>query len=84
MTEIELKKNINEPLIDKSIGGRWKVKPESLAKICHTDSTHKEANGNRTISTKILLEDFGGYDELANLLQTNFEAGIGDDYLEIE
>lgn len=84
MTEIELKKDINEPLIDKNLGGRWKVKPESLATICHTDSTHKEANGNRTISTKILLEDFGGYDEMANLLQTNFETGIGADKKEVE
>jgi len=68
MTEIELKKNINEPLIDKSLSGRWKVKPESLATICHTDSTHKDTDGATTISTRILLTDFGGYDEIANLL----------------
>jgi Ca2+-transporting ATPase len=88
--EIELKKDITEPLIDNNASG-FKVKPDAMAKICHTDASHKiskhektgaipsgctEADLVKTLSSKLLLQDFGGYDNIARLLDTNLTTGI--------
>jgi len=36
-----------------------------MASMTHLDATHKEEGSNRTISSAIILDEFGGYDAIA-------------------
>lgn len=77
-------KNITEPLLDEgNFTGRFKVGPKTLARICHTDSSHKDPADGKVISSKLILEDHGGYEGLASKLQTSLETGIGSDPKEL-
>ena len=77
-------KNLTEPLLDEAnLTGRFKVGPKTLARICHTDSTHKDANGE-VPSTQLILRTHGGYSGLAEKIQTSLETGIRNDKQEIK
>lgn len=72
-------KTLTEPLLDEGeFTGRFKVGPKTLARICHTDNTHKDETGEIR-SSQLILRDHGGYDGLAAKLQTSLETGIRND-----
>jgi len=77
MPELELQKDIGQPLLQTE--GEFSVTPEAIAKICHTDAAHKddsnEAAPERILSSKLILEEFGGYEGIANALKTNLLTG---------
>lgn len=58
-----------------------------MASLCHTDASHPDPNDTkfplRLVGSKLLLEDFNGYDGVASTLQTSLEVGIGSDKKEI-
>jgi hypothetical protein len=78
-------KDTSEPLIDSSSSGKFKVKPDAIAKICNTDASHRVEKGTKgcnetdigkMLSSKLLLTDFEGYDNIAKLLDTDLHRGI--------
>jgi len=50
-----------------------------MASVCHTDATHTDKDDKeapeRLVSSRLILEKFGGYDGIANRLKTNLLTG---------
>ena len=65
-------KDITEPLIESSNNSRFKHTPKKMASMCHTDASHPDPKDKefteRLLGSKLVLEDFGGYDAIASSL----------------
>jgi hypothetical protein len=72
--ELEMKKDIGQPLLEGGEGG-FPVTPKEMASVCHTDATHTDVDDKeapeRLVSSKLILQDFGGYEGIATRLKTN-------------
>lgn len=58
---IELKKNVNEKLLDAN--SRFTLNPREIADIVILDNHYKDEKSefpDRVISSKMIVEDFGG------------------------
>jgi len=78
---LRFKKKVDEPLIfEGGSDGPFKKFPvQELANISHTDNHHKVEEGENMIrSSKMIMEDFGGIEELLRDLGTDPNTGILD------
>ena len=77
---LRFKKKVDEPLIFEGGAGDFKrYDVEKLASISHTDNHHKvDESENMIRSSKMIMEDFGGIDEILEELGTDPNTGIRD------
>jgi hypothetical protein len=62
MSEVEMKKQVTQPLLDEN--SRFKVDPRAIADIVILDNHYKDEKSDvpdRIISSRMIVEEFGGY-----------------------
>jgi len=66
-----MKENLIKP------SGQFKYEPDQLSEIVILDNHHPDANNDQMIiSSKMIIEDFGGIDSIAKELKCDLKKGI--------
>jgi len=81
--EIEMKKQVTEPLLDPN--SKFKNTARELADICILDNHYKEsARSDVVISSRMIVEKFGGYASICAGLFTDARSGLNETVKETE
>lgn len=84
-SEVEMRSQVREPLLDEN--SRFKFEPRAIADIVILDNHYKDEKSdhpNRVISSRMIVEDFGGPNILCGGLCTDPRAGVQDSAKEME
>jgi magnesium-transporting ATPase (P-type) len=79
-----MRNQVHEPLLENS---RFKFKPRELADVCNLDNHYKEEKSNhpnRVISSRMIVEEFGGAIAICGGLHTDPRSGISDNASEMK
>jgi hypothetical protein len=79
MEEVEMKKQVTEPLLDEN--SRFKFEPMALADIVNLDNHYKDEKSDqpdRIISSRMIVEEFGGSPAICAGLFTNARSGLDE------
>jgi len=86
MSEVELKKQVTEPLLEYN--SRFKFTARQIADIVILDNHYKDEttteHPDRIISSRMIVEEFGGVASICAGLCTNPRSGLREDKKETE